>query len=346
MEKTAAFDSALFKLELPGQSIYKMMIGSGIVVKNPEEFKTAYDAALASLFDALDIQRERKAYCASELSAIFEQNGIKEEKFLSDFFKMLYVHFEEIHFYYTFLPGMDSVSVFGAGPGPYEKIPVISKTKGKTDFFDVIEPSYAMLCAWKYSLSNPTDVILIDNFQGYCSPAWEELWKVRSVYVYYDGDGCNSLISCADLMVRLLKLRLLKTRIRFTEEHMGSLVPELKDKFMLDFLGKRYLHKIAPYTRKRIKNSQMLKHPIYYIIRERSKDEDEASMIKATPMFSRVLNHAFETNGSVKFFHPDDTRIMADGDAVLTIGERGEKLLSEMKKLGVAIRSLNQILDV
>ncbi|MFO0795831.1 MAG: hypothetical protein U0586_17415 [Candidatus Brocadiaceae bacterium] len=336
-EKIAAFDSAIFKKEYSGGSSFKMAIGGGIAVANQNSFVKAYDQELTSIFEQNRIERTRQAYCASELSAILSAGIQNEESILATLFSKLASYIQEAHFYYTFLPNMEYVSAFGEDPGRYEKIPVISNTE--RDFFDLIEPSYSMLCAWKYAKNNKTDKLLIDNFQGQISPAWEELWGIRNVYAYFSGDMCNPLISASDLLVRLLKFRLLKNRKRYSEEVMTSLIPELTLK--PEFIGKRDLRYITPYKRRRINNAQLLKHPIYFIFRENSKDDDEIEIIKRSPNYSKLLNYAYDTDASVKFFHPDDTSMIRPGDGILSLGQRGEKYLQEFKKLGLNVDRLN-----
>jgi hypothetical protein len=343
-KRIAAFDAALFRKDYAGGS-FKMHIGAGVVSSDHHSFKNEYDKAVDCLFENTRMKRKRRAYCASELSAIFS-NLDNEEQMLSHFFKMISPHLDSSHFYYTFLPKIDKISVFGEGPGLCERVPVVSREKGKKDFFDIIEPSYTMLCAWKYSLDNPSDVVLMDNFQGFKSPAWGQLYGHRGIHVYYHGDQCNPFISTADLLVRLLKIRLLNLHERSSEETFARLIPELEEKFKLDFLGKRFLKFMAPHQRKRIKNSELLKHPIIFIIREDAKDDDELKMIKASPNFDKLLDYAYKKDGCIKFFHGDDSRIIHDGDVAFTLGDRGENILSKLDKLGTKLKKVNEELDI
>jgi len=344
----AGFDSAPFRYDFNSSVetyTIKALLGVGTKTKDLGEFTKAYDKALDDAFSKQGKKRNRKAYSASELSAIFgPSTGDREEEVLLSILKSAAKHLEEIHFYYTYLFGFTAISAFGFGPGAYERIPVVSKKRGVRDYFDLIEPSYSMLCAWKYSTEQNSDFLLVDNFQGQSSPAWNEFYGTKNVGVFYNGDRCNALISTADLFTRLIKLRLLKTRPHFNKRQMEILLPEFNKLLKLDFLGSYYLKKMTPNRRVQLKNQEMLQHPIYFIIREETKDEAERQTIEASPKFGKLLDHAFKNNGSVKFFHPNDTRIIREEDGAITLGPNGEKILKRISKLGAKLKDLSDLI--
>ena len=259
----------------------------------------------------------------------------KERDALETFYAGVLPAISGLNFFYTFLFHFDQVSIFGDDPDGFERIPVISHKKGEQDFYDLISPAYTMLCAWKHSRDRTKDVLLLDSFQGRVCPAWNEFYQTAKAHVYFNGDRCNPLISTADLLTRLAKLRMLKNRVQFLEKEMDAVFPEAGQKYRKHFLGSMFLKKMCPHKRTRLDCSGLIKHPLTVIIRETPKDDQERDMIEGTPAFSELLKKAHDADGCVKFFDMSaDARALTKGDVVFTIGERGEKIAKQLKKLG------------
>lgn len=334
----AGFDSAEYRrqFEVKGKThVTRGLLGVGIRTEDVERFRGDYSKALSNVFKKYKEKQDRPAYCAAEMSAIFGSQTInKEKEVLEQFFNEMLPSIDQVHFFYTYLFKFNQVTIFGDDPDGYERIPVMAREKGVTDFYDLIFPSYTLLCAWKYQRDLPKDQLLLDHFQGKVCPAWNEFIERTNASVYYNGDRCNALISTADLICRLLKLRMLQSRKPFIEEEMNSILPEAKTKFIRHFLGSYYLKKMIPHKRTRINGSKLVKHPMRFMIREHP-EEDEREMVQSTPAFNKLLREAFEENGCFKFFDPSgDSRMLTKQDTILTYGERGEQIVKELKKLG------------
>lgn len=339
MASSVGFDSAEYRRQFiyEGKShVCRGLIGVGIKTEDSTAFKKAYEKAIEKIFVEFNAKRERTAYCAAELAAVFGPKTIdKESEALELFLKELLPSVSAVHLYYTYLFRFETVTIFGDDPGGHEKIPVMSRVPETTDFYDLIAPSYTMLCAWNYSRDRPREALLLDSFQGKVSPAWNEFYQTARPEVYFMGDRCNPLISSADLMTRLVKLRMLQRRARFIESEMISLIPEARNKFSKHFLGSYYLKKMVPHKRTRLDCTPFIRHPVTFIVREQPEEEEEKGLIEATPAFNELMNWAFENNGCIKYFHTDsDSRLIGERDFLFTFGERGEKIAKILKRLG------------
>ncbi|MFH0922601.1 MAG: hypothetical protein V1811_00915 [Candidatus Micrarchaeota archaeon] len=336
---SAGFDSAGYRQQMTirGKPHLTLgLVGVGIRTEDTAAFTKAYKQALTAVFKKFGIKQGRPAYCAAELSAILGAQAIdKEREALDLFLKDLLPAVDQVHLFYTFLFNFETVTIFGDDPDGYERIPVVSRESKVTDFYDLISPSYTMLCAWNYASDRHKDILLLDHFQGKISPAWNEFSQTTNARIYFNGDRCNALVSAADLVTRLVKLRMLENRARFLEREMDALLPECGKKFIKHFLGSCYLKKMVPHKRTRINCNSFVKHPCWFVVLENPEDAGERAMVEATPAFNSVLEKAFEKDGCVKFFHKDaDTRIICGQDVLVSYGERGEKIAKSLKKLG------------
>ncbi|MFH1200566.1 MAG: hypothetical protein V1708_05865 [Candidatus Micrarchaeota archaeon] len=340
MSFVVGFDSAEYRRRFDIRDrtyLCRGLIGIGVQVEDPVAFKKAYEDAMACVFKEFKTDRKRPAYCAAEISAIFGAKTFDREKEAIElFFNKVLPSIREINFFYTYLFHIDKVKVFGADSEGVSEIPVISREGNAQDFYDLMASAYPMVCAWKYSVEKPKEELLLDAFQGKASPAWQEFKSKTRFRVYYNGDRCNPIISTADLITRLVKLRMLECKARFLEREMSSLLPESGKKTKIHFLGSIYLRKMAPHKRTNIDGAANMNHPTYFIVRETPKDPEERAMIESTPAFDKILKKAFEQDAGVKFFHGDgDPRFMQEKDVLFTIGERGEKIAGNLKKLGI-----------
>lgn len=351
MTFTAGFDSAEYRQKTiinDRPHVTRGLIGIGIRTSDPAKYSTAYKDAISQVFKQYKLKQERTAYCAAELSAILGPKTLnKEKEALESILKHLLPGIDEVHLFYTFLFNFETVTIYGDDPEGFKRIPVVSNSATKPDkhkeeeektqdFYDLISPSYPMLCAWRYSRDRSKDTLLIDAFQGQISPAWNEFSQTTTPHIYYNGDRCNPLISTADLLTRLVKLRMLEKHARFLEHEMNSVLPETGKKFNKHFLGSIYLRKMVPHKRTRFNPNTLTKHPCTFIVNENPKDESEKEMIQSTPEFNRLLKKAYDNDGCLKFFHKsNDTRIIQAKDTVFTYGKKGEETSQKLRKLGV-----------
>lgn len=358
MPKITAIDSIDYRLEyeysflrkekkINAKKYVKTALGVGIEVDEPEKLTSAYNDVMNEVFKSHKIERKRKAYCASSLAKLFGDETFGHEKQVIDRITSGVLPFiARKHFFYTYLFGIQEVSVFGRSAA-YKKVPVVSSEKGEQDFYDLINPSYSLLCAWKYLEDYRVEELMVDNFQGHVSPAWNEFYAKRAGNVYFTGDECNYFISTADILLRKIKLelteRLLSTlrrkehhEIHFTKEKITELSSVLGDNVLLHFLGKTYLPKIAPHEKKTIHTMPLARHPVFFLVRERPKLVDEREIIETTPAYDRLLNMALEAGGCLKFFQPsEDAPAMQSGDRIVTFGTRGEQVFDTLQKSGV-----------
>lgn len=320
----------------------KGLIGVGVEIKDYPKFVLHYQKILQNIFEKYSCEYQRQVYCSRDLIEIFEFDDIPSEiKVLEEIKEGLLPYIDKIYFFYTFLFAMREISVFGATPN-YHKIPVCSNKKGEKDFYGLIESSYPLNCAWYIQQNNTKAKFLLDNFQGRISPSWD-LLKKDSISIYYQGDRCNYLISSADLLVRLMKLKMYRQKDCFVLEGINRICSqEFGEKYELCFLGKKYLKQITPNETKKIHAQKLIAHPIYFISKENPLDSDETKSIENSPLFKKMIEKISSANGCFKYYEKgNDEKLMISEDYFIFIGEKGESNFKKLKKLGFKLNKFD-----
>lgn len=359
MAELVAFDAIDYRLNYPytftrdgietsRRKMVKVSLGLGIEIDKPDELVAKYDKAIDDVFSKHDRHRVRRAYCASSLAKFFgDETFGHESQVIDTITSEIKPAIARFHFFYTYLFRIPTVSVFGNSTS-FKRIPAISHEEGEQDFYDLINPSYTFLCAWKFLQDYNANELLLDNFQGHVSPAWNEFFSKGKGKVYYSGDECNHFISATDIFLRKIKIELTKRLLRslrnwehhqihFTEDGIKDFTKvALGNNVAHHFLGTMYLNKIAPHETKTMATNHLVKHPVFYIVRESPREEDEKAIIEISPVYSKILNMALEADGCVKFYHPSaDPEVMQPNDVIVTFGPRGGQIFDTLERNGI-----------
>src|SRR3989344_357005 len=324
--------------------VSKGLLGLGVEVNDLPGFKVEYKNAMRKIFEKNNREYKRPVYCAHDLTSVFGFETIDSEyALLHEFKELILPKIEKIHFFYTYIFGLKDnlVSIYGKSPA-YAKIPLLSLEKEVQDFYDLISNSYPMLCAWELKNYDISAKLFLDNFQGRGSPAWSQLTGAADISVYYKGDQCHELISAADLLLKLAKIKMLPNISCFLESEIQKTGALFGDKFRPYFIGKRCLNQITPDSPAQIRHEHLAKHPIYYIIKENPKEEnEETTIIENSPVFDKMIKEIASLDGCFKYFHPDDSRLIKQGDKIVAFGDRGEKKFKELEKLEYPIKKFS-----
>jgi len=321
------------------QMLRKGLLGIGIEVDDFSTFKQLYKNSMQKLFQEYGKDFTRPVYCANDLTNIFGYKTIDEEyKVLERFKDFISSGITKVHFFYTYFFGLKNnlVSIYGSSAN-YSKIPLVSADKNVQDFYDLIANSYPLICAWKLRKNEISSKLFLDHFQGRVSPAWECLANSPAISVYYKGDQCHELISTADIFVKLIKIKMIPDISCFNKSNIESLSQLLGANCEIHFMGKKYLREMAPHSPSQIKCDRLIKHPIFFLVKEDPKDEGEETIIKNSPLFNEVIKNVNSLDGCLKYYHPDDTRIILPGDKLVSFGKRGDYIFSKLTKLGYKI---------
>ncbi len=320
----------------------KGLIGVGVEVKDLDKFNTNYQKILQDLHDSNGCANEKPVCCSRDLIESFEFDNISDEiRTLEEIKSKVLPFVHKVHFCYSYIFGLTEVSIYGATPN-YKKIPVNSHTRGVQDFYDLLEPTYAMHCAWAIQQNNQSSKLFLDNFQSRLSPSWD-LLKKDNLRIYYQGDRCNFLISLADMFTRLMKLKMYPALDCFLLDGIERITAaEFGEKVELHFLGKKYLKEIVPNDTKKVFTHKLIAHPMFFIAKESSNDSAEIKSIESSPIFNKIIRECVEKDGCFKYYEKgNDEKLMKDIDYFIAFGEKGEESLKKLTKLGHKIKKLS-----
>ncbi len=314
----------------------KGLLGVGVETSDLEQFNETYSKSLSELFKQNGQEIKRPVYCAREIASILGFETLEEElSVLSNFKDSLLPAIDNVHLFYTFIFGLKEglVSIYGHSPN-YVRIPLTSQDKSIQDFYDLISNTYPMLCAWELRNYKNTSTLFLDNFQGRVCPAWLELGNAQDILVYYKGDQCNKLISAADILLRIIKIKMIPNKACFLKSEIEKIAGVVGNKTQVYFIGKQCLNKITPHVPSRMKPHRLVKHPIAYLAKENPKDEGEESIIENSPLFNDIVKRINSGDGCAKYFHPDDdSREIKQGDQLVSFGKRGDQIIEKLKRL-------------
>jgi len=339
--KAVGFDS--IKLELGGFSTkFEGLLGVGVTTFDEDSFKEKYVAVLKSLFDSLGVKCDRLV-CKGADIARFVQSADVMIQFLETFFDKINDQIERIDIYCTRFNSakIPSITIYGADRPEYIK-PV--------RFIRKITSGYPHVCAWRYIsyFGDKDTIVYLDNFESDRTPAWDFLSNFPNMKVLYKGDNCNCLLSSADLLIRLTILLLKKSRAGFNWSGLKRLHSSYSSgaKTSANTLGGQtyILKNITPYSREPIHLSSFMNHPIVFVPHESPSgmmSKQEQRLFENMPIYEKLLNFLFYTNGSFKYFSPsDDVKLVHEGDYILVLGKRGEDLLEYLKAGGVTVNKI------
>jgi hypothetical protein len=334
------FDS--IKLELGAFSTkFEGLLGVGIKTPDEESFNSKYLDAMDTLFSSIGVNRKRLVCKAADL-ARYIKNPEEMINQLTELFQKLNDEIERIDIYCTRFNSkkLPMITVYGQDR-PESIRPV--------QFIRKISNGYPHICAWRYlSHFNDKDAaIYLDHFETENTPAWDFISQFPNINVLYKGDNCNSLLSSADLFIRLTVLLLKRFRANFNWRGLKTIHSTYvwNNKTSANTLGGQtyILRNMTPYNRTPIDTSAYINHPIVFIPHEKLggwRAKEERDLFEIMPIYNILLNFMFKIRGSFKYFNSNDVRLIQKGDYMLVMGKNGEQVFNFLTAGGVPITKI------
>lgn len=327
------FDSLLFsrsEIEHPNKE-FKALMAVGVTVENKKSFKKTYENALLEVFKDYEINRKKVIYKSFHFCAQVKDHA---SKMICNLLEKLSDEISRIDIYYG-VYDLPEISIFGEAAG---------ETIKRLTFIDRNQHGFHHVCAWDYCENYGHDsTIELDHFEGWKTPAWEELVdKTSDINVYYKGSECNSVISIADLVLKLIQIH--------QHGHLSSstLVKPIKNNCP-SFNGygrlnyhsmKKHLKKTTPTVPYFIDFANYIKHPIFYVIWNPDVPRSKVKpMFEWSPTYNAVIKKAHEEDGCLKMFSNIDDHLMwsPKEDRLVAWSDVDEEVIDWIKAMGYEI---------
>jgi len=320
-------------------SEFRAVLGTAIKFKDKDDFKNEYDQIIEKLTKKYGIARKHKVIKSYEiLSALRYPQG---PAFIEEFFKRVADLLKNVIIYYTTIPStkVPQVKKYGADKTGVQLVDPIT-------FLKDLEPSYPHCCAWKYESDNPKDIdtpLFIDYFEGELTDAWKQISALPNIRIYTAGDQCNCYISTADIVTKLVDLRLYAKHMTLYKTCIQDCFPD----FDIEIRFIDELKFITPISREKIDVRTKLAHPMIFIMKEGVYTDivgpaKERDIIAFSPLMDKILDKAYDIDGCAKFFDAKgDQKFIVKGDYFLCLGNKGLKMSKYLQNLGYDIEIIS-----
>jgi hypothetical protein len=310
---------------------------TGVAVKySNADFQKTYLESMRELGEKYNLKRPTKILKSYDiLNTLGAYHG---SKFLDEFALRICNGIEKIEVFTSIFDTktIPKVKIYGTGKTAVKEIKPV-------EFIKMSEPSFVHLCAWSYISRNQDEKdvpIMLDHFEGELTNAWNVIGGLPNVTVYLSGDKCNPHIATADIIVKLVDIRLHNNKMGVTKENVVKVCSDLGD---TDSVLVGPLSMITPISDTKIDLSDKLAHPIIFVLREGLKTEvvgstKEHNIIEKSPLMHKIYDLAFEQGGCVKFFDANkDQNIIRPSDIFVSIGDSGYNVGKYYQSLGYKI---------
>ncbi|MDD5617115.1 MAG: hypothetical protein PHH85_13045 [Candidatus Methanoperedens sp.] len=341
------------------KKLFHGLMGVSLSVFQLKNFKETYEAILTELFNKYRLPKEEHVYKSAQIFSIFAGRPYIADNFINDFAtKMLQIKELRFNIFFTTLETkpliQEKLKREGKIPSPEDFLDLQSRrivpiygidsgveTVTVPEFLNRIENYYPIICAWK--LTEITKIkgqnFLVDFFEGEESQAWNELVTYNTVNTVAKGDNCNAYISAADMILRAIDRRLIRSKKLLVENDLREVVSNLTSEDYPDNVNviriwNPDLHYIKPIKPIQIQNKFFVKHPIIFIFNE-NDTKGERKELENSPMMVELYNRAYELNGGIIFYESGfSTSLMRDGDWFVSYGTKGSDTYKRLKKMG------------
>lgn len=320
---------------------FRACTGVAITIPKIDNFNRTYSEILDKCCNDHGMDRQRKVYKSYDiLSSLKFQEGID---FLNDFFDQIIHQISEINFYYTYIftQRVPMIKIYGAEKSGVEEVKPV-------EFIKKLSHSYPHCCTWKYVRDHPSEIdgsqLRLDYFEGEVTVGWQAI-KELELQIYFAGDEMHPCLAVADMLVKLLDLRLYQQRGALFPRDIQECFSEQKDIVKVNYLGQRYLNYITPIRKQRIDVIPKLARPLIFILKEQPplQIKDESEMIRRSPLWNKICDFAYDTKGTVKFIdlnNRQDQHLLREGGFAICLGEKGKTTAEYLKNLGLSIEIL------
>lgn len=319
---------------------FRACLGACLGFSSPMLFPQKYDEIINGLCKKYEINRERAILKSYDFAKQCKDDREKYMNILSEYTSFLGANGVHINIAYTsFLLAKlpDGITIYGGGRSPSRKI-------GTIEFLQKLNNYYPYISAWivakSVSLRN-TD-ILLDNFEGEITNAWDELLTHHNVMIFPAGDQCNSLISSADLVTKYVDEYLSLNRMVLNESNVKAalLSANIQNPHVF-YVGHGHLTDIVPRIQKSISCHDYYSRPMTFVIKE-DLITKENQYIENSPVYHKILSFAHEKKTGVRFFSPgEDHKRIEKGDYMIYLGKKGKDIVDYFNSLDLGIVPVN-----
>lgn len=320
---------------------FRACTGVAVTIKSINKFNNAYSKSLEKACKKYKMTKKREVYKSFDiLSALKLHQGTD---LLNEVLDGVTEQISRITFYYTYIftDKVPMIKLYGTERSGVEEIKPV-------EFIKKLSPSYPHCCAWKYSSDHDDEMndsqLNLDHFEGEVTMGWEII-KNSNLQVFFAGDEMHPCLAVADILVKLLDLRLYKSRHTLMPEYIKKIFPTHKDVLEINYLGQKYLNFITPIKKQKIDVTPKLARPLIFIFKEQPpiQVKDESDMIRQSPLWNKICDFAYHKGGSVKFIdlnNKQDQELLQEGGFGICLGDKGLKTVEYLRNLGLPIEVL------
>ena len=342
MSSVVAIGIDSVKIELGNKpNVFEGLLGIAVTCKDEKKFIDTYSACMKGALDKLGIKTKRTVLKAYDISRLAPEH---ENQILMPFLDGLKEEIERIDVYFTrYNPAKNpAISIYGQDQ---------PETKNPVEFLRIITNGYPHNVAYFYLNeygNKGVEKIYIDHFESCNTPCWEALSHFQGLSVVYKGGNCNSLISVADLLLRVTVMAMKEKHEYFGKQgfdRLYSVYPWSKKVFVHELGGNTaILRFMTPINRREIDLTQFIARPLVFVPTESLAGvatKEERSLFEDLPIFDDLSNFLSTTKGSFKYFRADtDVRLGKSGDYFLVLGENSEKLYQYLRNCGTSLTKI------
>jgi len=299
-------------------------VGAGVVI-NKEAGKSQFETSTLELKSKIGMKRGTNCVTYRDVATHLGRADSAEP--IKQLLESMDGPISEIHYYFV-LTRLSDVKIYGRD---------MPSEVTKESFLEILCPSFVLSSAWKYIDQHPAakpDQLILDNFSSEVTGGAEQVFA-RKPEVRIRGDECHYAVNLADLATGFFDLEFDARHWRVNETDPRELFPEASFKVTFNAITTEDFHAVTPIERRRLPVSAYVKHPVVFFINESRPDElkdvpmDQIfdKFLYKNPVWHKVLNLAYDLDGSAKLLEPrEDLNLIEDGDVLIHAGSSGKKV--------------------
>jgi len=319
---------------------FRACLGTCLGFASPSLFPEEYDKTLNALCKKFEIDRERAILKSYDFAKKCGDDRQKYMNILREFTSFLGANNVHVNIAYTSfvlakLP--DGVTKYGSGRSPGRKI-------GTIEFLQELNNYYPYISAWIVSKSvmlRNTE-ILLDNFEGEITDAWDELRAHHIIKILPRGDLCDPYISSADIVTKYVDEYLSLNRMVLNEDNIKIALQSANiQNPHVFYVGHGHLNDIVPRIQKPINCQDYYVRPMTFVVKE-DLISKESQYIESSPVYHKILSFAHEKKTGVRFFSSsEDHKRIQKGDYMIYLGKKGKDVVDFFNSLEIGIIPIN-----